>query len=176
VVWSSAPEKKNWEIRGILQQTALDLGAPGRDSDYGFGLVKTKAAYYSLAQAPTAVTITGLEAMPEESAIRVGWQTASELDVLGLNVYRGESLDGVRTRLNDDLIPGQVPGSPMGATYEFLDDTAKPGLEYYYWVESVDVYGVSVSQGPVSAEITSLRRLLPARRRFAPLPPALSLH
>jgi subtilisin family serine protease len=170
VVWSSAPSKKNWEVRAILQQTAQDLGAPGRDNQYGYGLIKTKAAYYSLAQAPTAAEITALEAVPEAASIRVDWQTTSELDIVGFNVYRSESPEAFLTPLNGDLIPGQVPGSLMGATYEFVDETAKPGLAYYYWVESIDVYGLSASHGPVSAEITSLRRLLPAHHRFPPLP------
>lgn len=34
------PTLTNSQIRQLMQQTAVDLGAPGRDKEYGFGLVK----------------------------------------------------------------------------------------------------------------------------------------
>ena len=44
LVWSADPIATNVEIREVLQQTAFDLGAAGRDVYYGFGLVQAKAA------------------------------------------------------------------------------------------------------------------------------------
>lgn len=44
LVWSAAPNKTNVEIREALTSTALDLGTPGRDVYYGYGLVQAKAA------------------------------------------------------------------------------------------------------------------------------------
>ena len=33
----------------VLNRTAVDLGKPGRDSDYGFGLINTEQALRSIA-------------------------------------------------------------------------------------------------------------------------------
>jgi len=44
LVWSTHPECTNAEIRAILDSTAEDLGAAGRDPAYGYGLVQARAA------------------------------------------------------------------------------------------------------------------------------------
>jgi hypothetical protein len=50
LVWSHFPGKTNAEIRYALQQSAEDLGSvPGRDADFGFGLVRADLAYNFLA-------------------------------------------------------------------------------------------------------------------------------
>jgi subtilisin family serine protease len=45
LVWSYFPKCSAAQIRSTLDKTALDLGAPGRDPYYGYGLVQAKAAY-----------------------------------------------------------------------------------------------------------------------------------
>lgn len=45
LVWSYFPSCTASQIRDSLDKSALDLGAPGRDVNYGFGLVQAKAAY-----------------------------------------------------------------------------------------------------------------------------------
>lgn len=44
VAWSAKPTLSNATIRTILQQTAMDLGAAGKDNEYGYGLVQADAA------------------------------------------------------------------------------------------------------------------------------------
>ncbi len=44
LVWSQDVTCSNQEIRDVLTSTAEDLGAPGRDNAYGFGLVRARAA------------------------------------------------------------------------------------------------------------------------------------
>ncbi|HWN71791.1 MAG TPA: S8 family serine peptidase, partial [Haliangium sp.] len=43
-VWSRVPTRTNTQIRNALTATAIDLGAAGRDTSFGFGLVQAKAA------------------------------------------------------------------------------------------------------------------------------------
>jgi len=50
LIWSANPEWTNLEIREAMAATALDLGDPGRDIHYGFGLVQAyNALQYLLA-------------------------------------------------------------------------------------------------------------------------------
>jgi len=50
LLWLYFPECKNYEIRNVMAATAMDLGADGCDTSYGYGLVQAKAAYELLAQ------------------------------------------------------------------------------------------------------------------------------
>jgi hypothetical protein len=107
---------------------------------------------YALRFNPTAVKLLSFEARARQNAIVLKWETASEIDNLGFNVYRAEVAEGTYTKLNASLIPSQVlPGSPLGATYTFRDRTAQPGVRYFYKLESVDIYGNSTFHGPVDA-------------------------
>ena len=117
---------------------------------------------------PTAVTLANLAAAPAGNAIQVNWETASELDSLGFNLYRATSATGPRTRLNASLIYSQAPGSPLGQAYQFVDSAVRPGVTYYYWLEAVDTAGGSAINGPVSATVAPLRRAMPVRPRLAP--------
>jgi subtilisin family serine protease len=45
LVWSYFPTCTGSQIRTSLDNSALDLGAAGRDTKYGYGLVQAKAAY-----------------------------------------------------------------------------------------------------------------------------------
>jgi hypothetical protein len=117
---------------------------------------------------PTAVTLANLAAAPAGNAIQVNWETASELDSLGFNLYRATSATGPRTRLNASLIYSQAPGSPLGQAYQFVDAAVRSGVTYYYWLEAVDTAGGSAINGPVSATVAPLRRAMPVRPRLAP--------
>jgi subtilisin family serine protease len=48
LIWSCHPRRTNNAIRDALTSTARDLGAPGRDNAYGFGLVQAKDALLAL--------------------------------------------------------------------------------------------------------------------------------
>jgi hypothetical protein len=98
----------------------------------------------------------------------IQWETVSEADNLGFNLYR-EQARGPRTQLNDGLIHNQMPGSPLGAVYTFVDETAIPGNTYYYSLEDVDVHGMTTLHRPVIVEFRiRYWRLLPTRPRPIP--------
>jgi uncharacterized repeat protein (TIGR01451 family) len=103
---------------------------------------------------PTAVTLAAFNATVEGQAVRVTWETATELDNLGFNLYRSESPAGPWMKLNAELIAAQNPGAVFGASYEWLDSEVRPDTTVYYRLEDVDVSGVSTFHGPVSATVT----------------------
>jgi serine protease len=51
LIWSASPDWTNDQIREAMNQTALDLGDPGRDIHYGYGLVQAYDALQHLYQA-----------------------------------------------------------------------------------------------------------------------------
>ncbi len=52
-IWSHKPSMTAQEVRELLQMTAEDLGEPGRDDEYGWGLVDASAAYKVVATSAT---------------------------------------------------------------------------------------------------------------------------
>jgi subtilisin family serine protease len=150
------PDWTNDQVRAQLQATAADLGDTGWDPLYGFGLVDAAEA---AAGAPTAVDLLWLEAMVGRREITLSWETVTEIDTLGFNLYRGQSPTEPYVKLNETLIACQTPpGSPEGATYQFLDETVEPGVTYYYWLEDVDTQGQATRHGPVSAQASPNRQ------------------
>lgn len=99
---------------------------------------------------PTHVELASFTATGSDGHIQVEWETTSEIDTLGFHLYRSDSVDGPWTRLNESLIPSQVPGGPTGATYIYKDTSILAGMHYYYTLEDVDTQGVSIFHGPVT--------------------------
>ncbi len=102
---------------------------------------------------PTSVMLADFTATPDAQAIRVLWETASETDNLGFNLWRGMEHDAPTEQLNSELILSQAPGNGQGALYEWLDETVESGEIYYYWLEAVSITGATTQFGPVSAQL-----------------------
>jgi len=130
-----------------------DIYATGAPSPTGL-VINGEVEDYRFSN-PLDVELASFTATPQAWArsIRLDWETITEVDNLGFNLYRAESPAGRQIRLNASLIPSQGPGSPIGFRYTFVDRTALAGRTYYYWLEAVDVHGTAASYGPVSATI-----------------------
>lgn len=121
--------------------------------------------FVRLGNAPTALILASFAASPRAGAVLVEWETATEMDTLGFNLYRSDAPGADPICLNDLLIPAQAPGSPLGALYTWLDAGLWSGQTYYYWLEDVDVHGVATRYGPLSAMAGYYRFYLPLVRR-----------
>jgi parallel beta-helix repeat protein len=104
--------------------------------------------------ATTVVTLQSFEAVGRDGAIDLRWTTASELDNLGFNVYRGPSSNGPWTKLNATIIPG-LGSSAVGQVYTWHDAGLVNGNVYYYRLEDIDTHSVSTFHGPVWATPTA---------------------
>ena len=107
----------------------------------------------SVATGTLAVTLADFHAAQQGDAILVTWETASELNNRGFNLYRGTSPNGWDRQLNSALIPSQSQGNPNGFVYTWLDDVdLVPGTSYYYWLQDLDTSGTLTMHGPVSVD------------------------
>ena len=82
-------------------------------------------------RSPTAMYIASFTAVPIVKGVLLEWETATEIDNLGFNLYRADDPVGELLRLNEVLIPSQMPGSSIGVRYQFVDRLAEPGVTYY---------------------------------------------
>jgi hypothetical protein len=102
---------------------------------------------------PTSVNLKSFTATAGQDAIVLNWETTSEVENLGFNIYRAESVAGERTQLNASQIASFEPGSPNGFTYGYTDNTVAKGVTYNYWLEDVDIYGKTTLRGPATAQV-----------------------
>lgn len=96
----------------------------------------------------TVVSFTNLTAIDNGADITVRWNTETEMDNAGFNVYRSTGIEDARTLLNGELI--QARGNELrGANYAFNDWNVTDGTTYYYWIEDVNLHGKTATHGPV---------------------------
>lgn len=109
-----------------------------------------------------SVDLTSFRAESNGQSITLIWETQSELDNLGFNVYRATRQTALfsdlapneRTQINTDgIIPSK--GGVDAHRYDREDPDVTPGITYYYWLEDLDNHGGAGHHGPLRAEVTS---------------------
>lgn len=93
-------------------------------------------AELTAASAPTITTLASFSAQLAGSArVRVKWLTATELNIVGFNVWRNTRRGGVLEKINRALILPKHIGQTEGAQYRLLDSNVASGKKYFYKLE-----------------------------------------
>jgi hypothetical protein len=87
----------------------------------------------------------------QQAPIIVDWETASELDTAGFNLYRSEQAEGPFERINPSLIPAS-PDPLVGGEYSYTDREVEVGRVYYYRLEEVETSGKTTQTGPIEVK------------------------
>lgn len=93
LLWSAHPEKSAQQIRDAMAATAQDLGAAGRDTSFGWGLVQAKAALDELNGstpppgdvAPSLLSTALAKSKGKTVGVKLTWATGTAAQV---DVYR----------------------------------------------------------------------------------------
>ncbi|MBN2207919.1 MAG: right-handed parallel beta-helix repeat-containing protein [Candidatus Coatesbacteria bacterium] len=108
----------------------------------------------------TYIELASFEAKASGRSILITWETGTEIDNAGFDVYRVETGDRTTPgRMNERMIPAQGSAA-AGASYEFIDAEVSPGITYSYYLIDIDTSGKTTVHGPVSARV-SLSNLAP---------------
>lgn len=101
------------------------------------------------AAAPDAAAAPAATPVPDEPPFnRLKWSTASEVDNFGFDIYRSTSEEGPFERLTSQPIPGAGTVDEP-SYYEYRDTSIDPGVEYFYYVESISVDGIRETFSPI---------------------------
>jgi hypothetical protein len=76
----------------------------------------------------------------QKAAVTLKWTTESEINNLGFDAYRSESLEGQFIKVN----PAYIKGAGTDSTphdYQFADENAVAGKTYYYYLETISFSG-----------------------------------
>ena len=135
----SAAEDQAVDLSSIFR---LDVDVGIRSTPWDIGADDILAA--------TAVELVSFEALGLDGAVELSWETGSEIDNLGFQLYRSLSEGGPYERITGSLIPG-LGSSPEGASYSYQDSSLTNGVTYYYKLEDVETTGKTEVHGPVYA-------------------------
>ena len=116
----------------------------------------------------TAVDLASFEARWDGTAVKVLWETHTEVDHEGFHLWRAESIEEGYARITPALIPSEG-GEIWGATYTFEDVDVVSTQTYHYKLEVVSIYGESNFHGPAKAKAAGglcfFRALMEEKRR-----------
>ncbi len=112
----------------------------------------TDAVIYTSSCIPNAVDLKSFDVLRKSKKAILSWETASEIDIQGFNIYRSGKKDGKLKKVNEYLIPADAVGSSSGATYQITNSSLKPWKTYFYWLEWVDMDSNSTLYGPIKAK------------------------
>jgi uncharacterized repeat protein (TIGR01451 family) len=138
----------NTTASGLFQTTQTTTNAVQPVTINNGNVVDQDFGFYS-PNTPLAILLAGFEAAAQPDHILVTWETVSEMNNAGFNLYRSLAADGERTLVAN--VPSQAPGSTVGAAYSFQDFDVVAGQGYWYFLEDVDLNGAATLHGPVSA-------------------------
>ncbi|GMQ77647.1 MAG: hypothetical protein BMS9Abin02_0135 [Anaerolineae bacterium] len=69
--------------------------------------------------------------------IEIKWETESEFDTAGFNIYRSDDKFGPFEQINNTLIPSSSDAA-TGGSYSFIDENVRRDKTYYYRLEDVE--------------------------------------
>jgi len=102
----------------------------------------------------TNINLSALDAVPSNERVILRWQTESETDNAGFNIWRADGF----VKINNAVIPAS--GSAVsGSEYDFVDDWVLNGKRYFYLLEDIDTNGISTFHGPVKVVPRRIYRL-----------------
>ncbi len=98
--------------------------------------------------APTSATLTSFSAKAKtkksgKQIVLLKWETGSESNVVGFNLYRAPKKNGTYKPLNKELLPAKHPGELGGARYKRGNNKTQAGETYFYKLEIVLADGTS---------------------------------
>jgi len=134
---------------GVVAYTVITQPAISSDPIYN-GLDPKDVSVINQDNDTVLIELDRFSAVAKGNHITVTWYTLSEIDNAGFNIWRSEAEDGTYTRINPGIIEAKGDAS-SSAEYSCRDNTAIPGVTYYYKLEDIDTRGVSTFHGPVSA-------------------------
>ncbi len=111
--------------------------------------------------AGASVELTDFRAEIDDGIVIIIWETQSELDNLGFNVYRSERETAIFSQLAEEeriRINPLIIGSQGGLTeneYRLEDANVVEEVTYYYWLEDVELSGGLSHHGPLRVELTA---------------------
>jgi len=148
LVWSINPLLTPEQVSMILQTTAVEKGAAGKDNRYGAGRIDAYEAYL-LALAMVPVELSSFTANSNGSSVTLNWTTETETNNSGFSIERKSVFSSSWTEV------GFVPG--FGTTterknYNYNDEDLSLG-KYSYRLKQIDLDGTFEYSNAIEVDV-----------------------
>ncbi len=170
LVLSINPNLTPAEVSMIIQTTAVEKGAPGKDNRYGAGRIDAYEAYL-LALAMIPVELSSFTAAANENSVTLNWSTATETNNSGFSIERKTPFDERWKEV------GFVPG--FGTTtermnYSFNDENLNMG-SYSYRLKQIDFDGKTEYSEAIIVEVASPEKFVLLQNYPNPFNPSTTI-
>ncbi len=105
----------------------------------------------TIGTASSPVSLTSLSAVGYDSSVALTWETGSETNHQGFNVYRSVNPLYGYIQVNSELIRNDLSSTSFHGKYRYLDEDVVNDVPYYYLIEDVAFNGAKQTHGPVTA-------------------------
>lgn len=105
----------------------------------------------TIAASSSPVSLTSFTATGYDGEVAVQWQTGSEIDHQGFNVFRSTNPSSGYIQVNPTMIRNFNTSSSARGVYRYLDQDVVNGTTYYYRLEDISITGARVVHGPAAA-------------------------
>ena len=147
LVLSINPDLTPEQVSMIIQTTAVEKGAAGKDNRYGAGRIDAYEAYL-LALAMIPVELTSFNAISDGEAVTLNWQTATETNNQGFEIQRSNDSEFEKI----GFVAGHGTTTEI-QSYIFIDENVLAG-EYSYRLKQMDYDGTTEYSNVVEVEVT----------------------
>lgn len=91
------------------------------------------------------------DAVLVDGEVELSWQTGSEAVTAGFVIWRGEENEwDSAVRATEIMLPAH---GEDGSAYRFVDSTAQPGQDYFYWIEEIKEDGYRHRHGALQLDL-----------------------
>jgi uncharacterized repeat protein (TIGR01451 family) len=98
------------------------------------------------------VVLTAFNAEATPDGVQLRWRSGSEWRHMGYQVIRQVEGEATQRAMIDHLIGG--PGNQVAARdYQWQDTAVQPGVTYAYWLEDVELGGMTSRHGPIRIQV-----------------------
>jgi hypothetical protein len=155
LIWGANPNLTADVVRQILFNNTDNIDGlnTGYEGLLGVGRVN---AHMALLDTSLPVELGNLTAGWDSGAVRLEWETFSELENLGFEIYRRTGKEGTYqmiTSFKDEISLQGLGNSSTGRSYYYIDNDARSGCLYSYILYDVDYSGTSTAHGPVFIDL-----------------------
>ncbi len=155
LIWSANTTWTNAQIRSAMTSTAQDLGASGRDTSYGFGLLQAKAALTSLSSTPVQllnVTVaTNKASYVNRETVTI---TITVKDQNGAPVSGAAVVTTITTAKGTKITSTKTTGTTGVATVTHKVSSSKYGVGTYSISSSASKTGYTTGIGTATFVVT----------------------
>lgn len=100
----------------------------------------------------TRVTLSDFRAYTDSGTTIVQWETSSEVETIGFNLYRYNGAVGYYVKVHADLLPSLL-STIQGGIYRLVDPGALAGQSYTYRLEEIEAGGTHNLFGPFTVTV-----------------------